>query len=232
MKKTALLSLFLLMLGLVVKADETEKRELRSFNEVSLRLSANLYIEQGNASRIEMEANRETLEKIIVEVVDHKLIIRYSFEDMFFNGFNPGRITLRVTTPDIEMLSVTGSGNIIAEKPIDTRVIELHIAGSGDIKIASLTCERLDGAINGSGNIIVSGPSAHEMDLLIAGSGNILATQLKAQFGKIKIAGSGSCEINVTDFLDAKIFGSGDIHYAGNPKINTTVSGSGRIRKL
>jgi hypothetical protein len=231
MKNIALLLIFILSLGLVLKANETEKRELRPFREVSLRLSANLYIEQGDNYQIEINADGETLDRIIVEVVDHKLIIRFSFEDMFFHGFNPGHITLKVTTPTIDMLSVTGSGNIIAEKPIDTRVIELFIAGSGDIKIADLKCERLEAEINGSGDIIVSGKPAHEIDFIIAGSGNLLADQLEAEYGKIRIAGSGNCDVNVSNFLEAKIFGSGDIRYSGNPKIDSMVSGSGRIRK-
>lgn len=233
MRKLVLLIVLFTSFALNSWADkEKEKVELRPFREVSLRISANLYIEQGENSAIEMEADRETLDKIIVEVVDHKLIIRYSIEDMFFHGFDPGQITLRVTTPEIEMLGVAGSGNIIAEKPIDTRVIELFIAGSGDIKIARLKCERVESEITGSGNVIVSGDPAREIELLIAGSGNLLATQLKTEYAKIRIAGSGNCEIAVSDYLDARIFGSGDIRYQGSPKIDSTISGSGKIRKI
>jgi hypothetical protein len=232
MRKIVLLSICIASFVLATFAgNETEKRELRPFREVSLRLAANLFIEQGEASKIEMEANRETLDKIIVEVVDNKLIIRFSIEDMFFNGFDPGQITLRVTTPNIEMLSVAGSGNIIAEKAIDTRVLELFIAGSGDIKLASLKCERVEAEITGSGDIVLSGQPLREIELLVAGSGNLLASQLKAEYAKIRIAGSGNCDVAVSDYLDAKIFGSGDIRYSGEPKIESTISGSGKIRK-
>jgi hypothetical protein len=232
MKKIVLLAILVISFTLALLAgNETEKRELLPFREISLRISANLYVEQGAESKIVMEANRETLDKIIVEVVDHKLIIRYSFEDMFFQSFDPGHITLRVTTPEIEMLSVAGSGNIIAEKTIDTRVIELFIAGSGDIKFANLKCERVEAEITGSGNIILSGSPAREIKLLVAGSGNLLATQLKTEYAKIRVAGSGNCDVSVSDILDARIFGSGDVRYHGEPKIESTISGSGRIRK-
>ena len=234
MKKLFIVTALLVLISQLANAsDQTEKRELSPFREVSLRISANLYIEQGSQSQIEMIADQETLDKIIVEVVDHKLIIRFSFEDMWFRDFSPSHITLKVITPDIESLSVAGSGNIIAEKPIDSRVIELFITGSGDIKIAHLKCERLEADIAGSGDIIVSGEdTTREVELKIAGSGNLKANQLKAEYGKIWVAGSGNCDISISRLLDAKILGSGNIRYEGTPTINSSVSGSGRIQKV
>jgi len=234
MKKVFILTALILLLTQLANAkDESETRELSPFREVSLRISANLYIEQGSQSKIEMTADQETLDKIIVEVVDHKLIIRFSVEDMFFNDFNPGHVTLKVITPEIESLSVAGSGNIIAEKTIDSRVIELFIAGSGDIKIANLKCERLEADITGSGDIIVSGEKpAREIVLKIAGSGNLKANQLEAEYGKFWIAGSGNCDVSITHLIDAKILGSGDIRYTGNPTIESSVAGSGKVHKI
>jgi hypothetical protein len=234
MKKVFIITALIVLFSQLANAgDATEKRELSPFREVSLRISANLTIEQGTSSQIEMTAEQETLDKIIVEVVDHKLIIRYSFEDTFFRDFNPGHITLKVITPELEMLGVTGSGNILSEKPIDTRVIELFIAGSGNIKIAILKCERLEAEITGSGDIVVSGgDTTREIKLLIAGSGNLIANQLPAEYGNIRIAGSGNCDVNITHLLDAKIFGSGDIRYSGSPTIESTIAGSGKIHKI
>jgi hypothetical protein len=233
MKKAIFSGIALLFFFQLANAQKTETRQLSPFSEVSLRVSANLYVEQGTQSQIEITADQGALDKIIVEVVDHKLIIRFSIEDMWFSNFNPGKVTLKVITPEIESLSVAGSGNIIAEKPINTRVIELNIAGSGDIKIASLACERMEADIAGSGDIIVSGEKTiHEIELKIAGSGSLKANQLKAEYGKFWIAGSGNCDVSISDLIDAKILGSGDIRYSGSPSINSSVSGSGKIHKI
>jgi len=228
-----LTALTVLLSQLLIANDATEKRELTPFREISLRISANLYVEQGTLSQIEMIADQETLDKIIIEVIDHKLIVRFSFEDMLFNDFNPGHVTLKVVTPDIECLSIAGSGNIIAENLIESRVIELLIAGSGDIKIANLKCERAEAEITGSGDIIVSGEkAAREIVLKIAGSGNLKANQLEAEYGKFWIAGSGNCDVSISHLIDAKILGSGDIRYTGDPTIESSVAGSGKIHKI
>jgi hypothetical protein len=234
MKKVFILTTLIVLFSQLANAsDITEKRELSPFREVSLRIAANLSIEQGANSRIEMTSDQETLDKIIIEVIDHKLIIRFNLEDMLFSDFNPEHVTLKLVTPTIESLSIAGSGNIIAEKTINSRVIELYITGSGDIKIANLKCERMEADIAGSGDIIVSGAEiAREIELKIAGSGNLKAYQLKAEYGKIWIAGSGNCEVSISQLLDAKILGSGDIRYLGGPTINSIVSGSGKIQKV
>lgn len=233
MKTQAFLTFFILLFAINSRAEEvSETRDLRPFREISLRLSANLFIEQGDEYRIEMNGRQETLDRMIVEVVDHKLIIRFSYEDMLLGNFDGGKITLKVITPTIEMLSVAGSGNIIAEKPLESRVLELFIAGSGDIKIANLTCERVEAEITGSGDVVLSGQPVKEIKVLIAGSGNIIASQLKTEYAKLRIAGSGNCDIYADNFIDARIVGSGDIRYKGEALVESGISGSGKIQKI
>ena len=233
MKTQALLTFFILLFAINSKAEEVgESRDLQPFREVSLRLSANLFIEQGDGYRIEMSGRQETLDRMIVEVVDHKLIIRFSYEDMLLGNFDAGKITLKVTTPTIEMLSIAGSGNIIAEKPVQSRVLELFIAGSGDIKIANLSCERVETEITGSGDVVLLGQPVKEVRVLIAGSGNFIGSQLKTEFAKVRIAGSGNCDIYADNFIDARIVGSGDIRYKGEALVESGISGSGKIQKI
>lgn len=191
-----------------------------------------MHVQQGDEHSIEITAREKTLDKIIVEIDDDKLIIRFSFEDRWMSNFEPGTIEINVVTPEIEMLSVQGSGDIYAEGLIETFKMELNVAGSGDIKLSKLDCEVLDADIAGSGDIVLSGKStAREMDINIAGSGDIVAHQFKVETAEVKIAGSGDCEVFVTDRLDVKIFGSGDVIYKGDPHVNSNISGSGKIHK-
>jgi hypothetical protein len=49
---------------------------------------------------------------------------------------------------------------------------------------------------------------------------------------KVKVAGSGSCELNVSDAIDAMVLGSGQVKHKGNTK-NTVkkVYGSGVVER-
>lgn len=212
--------------------NRTEKRNTNPFTDVSLRVSANLYIEQGDEHSIEITASERTLDKIIVEVNEGKLIIRFSFEDRWINDFNPGPIDIRVVTKNIYLLSLQGSGNIYVEKPIETHTLELNVSGSGDIKLSGVKCDKIDATITGSGDIVFDGHSAgKQIEILIAGSGDVKASEFEAEAAYIKIAGSGDSEVSASHFLDVSIYGSGNVRYNGDPSIKQQISGSGRVSK-
>jgi hypothetical protein len=232
MKRIVLLiALSAFVLG--IKAQNvTDNRELSYFNKISLRVSANLYIKQGEDARISIETDEETLEKLIVEVVNNKLIIRFGIGDRLFSSFTPGDMKLKLVAPKIDMLSIQGSGSIFADKPIITKILDLNIAGSGDIKLADVRCDRLEASINGSGDIVVSGENKiKETEVTIAGSGNYKGYQLVSDFGSVKIAGSGDCDVHVTEHLEVKILGSGNVTYKGHAAVDASISGSGEIRE-
>lgn len=233
MKYFLLLTCIIVLSIVTAKAEtKTEKREINPFTNISLRVAGNLYLEQGEEHSISITANERTLDKIIIEINNGKLVIKFSIEDRWFNNFRPGPIDIHVVTKDIDLLSIQGSGNIYAEKAIRTHYLNLNIAGSGDIKLSRTKCERVKASISGSGDIILAGKSTgSEIDINIAGSGDVIANQFEAEAGYIRIAGSGNCEVYVTKHLEVSIFGSGDVIYKGDPIIKENIAGSGSTYK-
>ena len=64
----------------------------------------------------------------------------------------------------------------------------------------------------------------------VSGSGDVEAYDLKTEKAELKIAGSGSIGISVEKEIVARVSGSGDIKYKGQPRIeDIKVSGSGRV---
>lgn len=226
--------IFLIILSVIAVTtnaqNRTVKRSTNPFSEVSLRVDADLYIEQGDEHSIEITADDKTLDKIIVEVNEDKLIIRFSFEDRWMSDFKPGHMEIHVTTKNIYELSVQGSGNIYAQKPLETHTLELYIAGSGDIQLSNVICDKIDATIAGSGDIVFNGKSTgREIEILVAGSGDVIASDFEAEVAYVKIAGSGDCEVNASKFLEVNVYGSGDVKYLGEPNIKSQVAGSGRV---
>jgi hypothetical protein len=212
---------------------EREEREVSSFSEISLRISGKVHLEQGNRQRVRVEAKPSTLEEIITEVKGRTLIIRFKSSNIFRRTFNPGRVDIYITVPEINALSVSGSGDIVADSKIKSRILDLAVSGSGDISLKNLDAERVKAAISGSGDIVISkGGVADELAATISGSGNVKAENFEAKNVDAKISGSGSCMVNAVDYLKARVAGSGNILYRGNPQIDTSVMGSGRVKKL
>jgi hypothetical protein len=61
-------------------------------------------------------------------------------------------------------------------------------------------------------------------------SGDVDAFELRARDSSVVITGSGNCRTSVSDTLQAKITGSGDVLYKGYPEIKQTITGSGSLR--
>ena len=219
-----LFSIFLVSATLIAFGQEKEERDVSSFTDVSLGISGDLYITQGSPQKVVVQAENN-IDEIETVVKDGVLRIKTDNWNSKIKGAK-----IWVTMPEVESLNVSGSGDIVAETPINADELELKVSGSGTIDISELKGDEIGAAISGSGDIKLAG-SADEMELRISGSGSVYADGLKLSECGIKISGSGSCKIDVTGELDVSISGSGRVTYYGNPQIDARVSGSGRVRK-
>ena len=232
--KSRITTLFVLLLfiGLqLAMSQTTQKRDLSAFSQISLRISANVHLQQGNTQSVEVKGKEDALQKLITEVNDRKLVIRFPNET-FFNKWNPGPIDIYITVPQVDGLTISGSGSITSEGKIDSRILNLVISGSGDIKLGDLKAEKVSSALSGSGNIYLSGKgNAAEMKVSISGSGNVKAIDFPVDNVDVRISGSGNCWVNSTKKLDVKLAGSGNVVYRGNPSINSSIAGSGKVKE-
>jgi hypothetical protein len=232
-KLAAAIILFVFILsGVQVRADE-QNRKVDPFTEISLRIGAKLHLEQGAKQNLEIVAKASTLDEIITEVKDGKLIIRFPNKDFFWKTFQPGEITIYITTPEINGLGISGSGDIIAEDEIKTKILDLGVSGSGNIKLMELSAERVKAAISGSGDIVLAGKSpAQDLSVAISGSGNLKGMDYSAEDVSVKIAGSGNVDIEAKRNLYVRLAGSGNVNYRGKPMIDQSIAGSGKVRNV
>ncbi|MBN2636064.1 MAG: DUF2807 domain-containing protein [Prolixibacteraceae bacterium] len=217
------------LLFLSAKAEQ-EERSVPAFSKISLRISANVHVEQGAKQNVRVEAKSSVLEDLITEVKDRTLIIRLP-NNFLFQSYNTGKIDIYITVPEIDGLVVSGSGNIITEN-VSTRILDLTVSGSGNIKIEELRVERVTATISGSGGIAIDdGGIADNLNVTISGSGNLKASDFEANDVNASISGSGNCSIKSNGSIKARIAGSGSVYYSGNPSIDSSVAGSGKVRK-
>ena len=187
--------------------------------------SIDIHLEKGTEGNIRVETDSNLQEYVEIEVEDGALKIstRRNVSLKSKKG-----IHVYVPFMDIEAISVTGSGDIDSKDTVKEDELKIRVTGSGDVKLAVDTNE-LEVKITGSGDVMVSGRSK-DLEISITGSGDFEGNSLSAETAKAKVSGSGNASVNVSDYLNARVFGSGNINYAGNPdKRDTKVSGSGRI---
>jgi Putative auto-transporter adhesin, head GIN domain len=217
----------LLLTSMFTSAQKTEDRPIGNFTKVSMGISGDVYISQGAVTKLTVEAEEEILGLIVTEVRNDELKIRFSQSRVRTKV----PIRIWVTTPELEGLYLSGSGNMITETPIKSDEMGLKLSGSGNINVKDISCDEMDAAISGSGNIDVGG-KADEMTIAISGSGNCNADEFQTEETEVRISGSGNCKVNASKDLTVAVSGSGSVFYVGKPTIDASISGSGKIKKL
>ena len=230
--------------------DHTEVREVGHFRAVASSLPANVYYVHADKQEVRVESTEELAPKVLTTVEDEILTLK----------LEPGRypkLILRVvvSSPDIEKLSVSGSGNLIHEGVLRTSgSLALKVSGSGDIRtgeiksrdftaqcsgsgsirVGELACDDFDGKVSGSGSLNMGSISCEGFEVSVGGSGDIFINDLTTrESASVRVSGSGNVrlkEVSVQGDMDLKTGGSGDILVNGScHDVIASTSGSGNI---
>ena len=249
MKKLAVFILSILVLVGTASAQNRETRKVEAFTKLSFRVPGKLFLKQGNELKVELEGDRDVLEKIETKVEGTKLTIGREDKWSDWNWDNDDKITVYVTMKSIEGLSVSGSGDLIGQGKINagelslavsgsgsldvdadaTGEVEANVSGSGDLTLKGKS-KSVDSSISGSGKVILSTTTSGKVDVSVSGSGKMEASG-SAQEIKAVISGSGkvlASNLEVTR-CNVRISGSGDVEVNVKDEIDATISGSGSV---
>ena len=206
----------------------TIKRSVGDYDAVTVAGWFDVKLINGNEGELTLKGEENLLEYIKTEVKDGKLVIKTKKGvNLKPSNWNSG-IYITVPVESIEMVVLSGSGDVIGETKIKTNDFKTKVSGSGDISLA-VEANTVEARLSGSGDINLSG-KANDLDVRVSGSGDIKAYDLVAEFVTAQITGSADIKITANQMLKAKVTGSGDISYKGNPKkIDTKTTGSGDI---
>ncbi|MEE9362200.1 MAG: head GIN domain-containing protein [Cellulophaga sp.] len=183
----------------------------------------------GNEGDIILKGEENLLKHIIVEVKNGKLVIKTKKGYNLRTSFNK---EIRITVPveSINKITLSGSGDIVGKKLIKASDFSTSMSGSGDITL-KIEADSIKATMSGSGDINLSGKTTN-LEVRISGSGDIAAFGLDAENVNATISGSADIQVTAHKMIKARVSGSGDIEYRGNPtKVDTKTSGSGDITK-
>jgi hypothetical protein len=184
----------------------TQTRTVAAFERVNLTGSSDVMIQIGPTQSVTVTADENIAPRITTETKDGVLVIGSKG-----NYWTKKSVRVVITVPSLKAIRLSGSGNIDA-KGIASSDFGVDIIGSGNVSAMGKT-QRLSVSISGSGDAKLS---------------ELIASEAMAS-----VSGSGGVSVHATDALSAKISGSGDIRYAGNPKkIDKSISGSGDINAI
>ena len=215
MRKLALLFLLLPLLAAgchySMRAEVTgsgkrvmQKREISPFTSISTEGAFEIEVTCQKDPSLEVEGDDNVLEFVTVEVRGNELRLKSSKS---ISTREPVRF--KITVPNLEGLSVTGAGKI-------------------DIK--GMKNEKFEIDSSGAPNIVVAG-STNTVDINSSGAGKIDTHYLRASRAVVDSKGASHIDLDVTSQLDVTISGPSTVTYRGDPVVNKTVNGPGKVEK-
>jgi hypothetical protein len=183
---------------------ETQRRDITAFTSIQTTGAFNVEVACQKDLSLEVEADDNILPLIEAEVRGNTL---YLTNKQSYSVSSP--VTFRITAPNLEGLSVTGAGKI-AITGMKNEKFEIDSEGAPSINVAGTT---------------------KLIDIDASGAGSIDAHNLQASRAVIDSKGVCKVDVDVADQLDVTVSGPSSVTYQGNPVVNKTVNGPGKVER-
>lgn len=207
----------------------TETRTTSDYDAIKISGSFDVDLVAGQEGKIILKGEENLLSAIKVEVEDNVLKV-YVERNSNIRPSIGKKIQVTIPFDKISEVNLSGSGNIQSKNVIKNDKFLAKLSGSGNFNLA-VDSNNLELNLSGSGNVRLKG-NANYFTTKLSGSGDIDTTELQSKIVDVNVSGSGNSKINCKESLTARVSGSGNIKYTGNPeKRDVKVSGSGNISK-
>jgi hypothetical protein len=182
----------------------TQKREVAAFTSINTQGAFNIEVVCQKPVALELEADDNIVPLVSTEVSNNILYVK-GLQD--FSVSEP--IALKISVPNLDGLSV---------------------AGAGTMDISDLKNDKFEIDSSGAPTIKVSG-NTKVVDIDTSGAAKIDTHKLHAAKAVVDSKGVSKVDLAASDQLDVKISGPSHVTYIGDPVVNKTVNGPGKVEK-
>lgn len=183
---------------------ELQKREVGPFTSISTEGAFEIQITCQKDRSLEVEGDDNVLQYVTADVGSNILRLKSTKS---YSTNEP--VKFKISMPNLEGLSVNGAGRI---------------------EIKGMNNDKFEIDSNGAATIVVSG-STKVIDVGANGAGQIDAQNLRASRGVVDSKGVTRIDLDVADHLDATVNGPSTVTYKGDPVVNKTVNGPGKVER-
>ena len=183
---------------------QTESRQVGSFSAIETDGAFDIEVACGKNVGLEVEADDNILPLVSTEVSNNKLVLK----PLKNYSVNDAPV-IRITVPDINAFSSNGAGKI---------------------RISGVNNDKLQIYANGAPQISVSG-TTKMIGVDTNGAATIDTHNLRADHAVVDSKGVSKVDLGVSNQLDVTVSGPSHVTYKGDPVVNKTIHGPGKVEK-
>jgi len=203
----------------------TKTHTTSDYHKVAVVGSMDVILEKGTEGSIRVTTDENIHEYVTIE--SNKGVLKIKIKN-YVNIKSKKSIHITVPFKSLDNVSLDGSGSVLTNDQIKSDQFEAEIGGSGEMNL-DIDVNRVNAKVNGSASLKIIG-TATDLEIKVIGSGDFDGGSLIAQNVEANVIGSGNALVVAKSSIKARVYGSGDIKYLGNPStIDNKVLGSGDI---
>jgi predicted small secreted protein len=182
----------------------TQKREVGSFTSIKTEGAFNVEVVCQKNQGIEIEADDNILPLISTEVSNNVLRLKPTSS---YSADDPPAI--KISVPNIEAFSADGAGKI---------------------QILGVNNDKLQVSLNGAPTLTASG-TTKMIGIDTNGAAKVDTHNLRAQHAIVDSKGVSKVDLGISNQLDVNVSGPSHVTYSGDPIVNKTIHGPGKVEK-
>lgn len=205
---------------------QQEERSIADFNEIKASRGVNVYLSQGEKTRVLVRADENLLDVIETEVMGDELIIRSTARVRNAESFK-----VFVTSPEYRSVKSSSGSNVYSETEIVSDNLEASASSGANITL-EINSRDLEASASSGANIRLEG-LARECKARASSGANIKAEDLKTKNAELKVSSGANIWIAVDNDMKAEASSGGNIFYNSEPS-QTTInkSSGGNVKKM
>jgi len=182
----------------------TQKRDVAPFTAISADGAFDVEVVCQKTPGIEIEADDNILPLISTEVSNNVLRLKTTSS---YSAEDAPKV--KITVPNIEAFSANGAGKFA---------------------ISGLNNDKVQISLNGAPTLSASG-TTKLLSVDTNGAAKVDTHNLRAPHAVVDSKGVSKVDLGVTDQLDVTVSGPSHVTYKGDPVVNKTVHGPGKVEK-
>jgi len=198
--------------------------EIENFSALDIRGGYTVIWRESAHVAVTVEMQENLFEFLQVSVTGETLRVS-STRNFNTNRGNSPRIY--IYAPYLEMVSFYGAVSATDWDIVQGERFQIQGAGAMNVSL-ELEVDTIEIDLSGAGNLNLSG-IADSANIITTGASSISATQLQIRDASVEFSGAGDVAVDVTDYLRISLFGAGIVRYTGDPMIDRTILGVGRV---
>lgn len=204
----------------------TQTKEVENFKAIKASNGLDVYLTEGKAQKVIIEAD-ENLQELI-EVISENGTLKIRTKKNIGNSKSK---KVHVTYTQLESIDASSGADVLGNSVIKNELLSVSSSSGADVELEVFTKELFADASSGA-DLKLSGKATRFIADASSGS-DIKAKGLETISCKAEASSGADIEVNVRDRMEGRASSGGDIKYYGNPAdVSKNDSSSGSIRKM